>query len=668
MNTMSLIYLLLIILIMCFAVIGATLYIYYKSEQDIVVKNKKKQDFFYDLYILLNKFSLCRMYFNYIKGKITRINALDMYELNRLTIKISFVLFSIVTALMIFTLQLEASFFYKVSAIIIIIILHNEILDTIIEKIDFKLLISFEKFINTVRHYYHEHNMIDEAIYSTIAETDNNSMEIHANTMYRVLSNEDVDTESEKYYEMSPNKFFKTFMSLSYVTLKFGDKKINDRSLFLSNLNYLKQELNVELLKREKLNYIFQSLNFIVLAPIFFMKPLEIWAITNLPELVSYYNSSLGFIVELILLSIIFISYILIRNMKKVVSSENELIKGFYSTLLNIKPISVAIRTIIHNNYTKKEKIRILLKQSGVRESIDVFYLKKISMFLLVFILSIFAINNMHVLRKEQILGSYNNILSTEFVSDAEIQTELLQEEILYLYKDNRNYKDTLEEDIRKHTHNLSDEEVDEYYKNISKDIDDYQNSYFKWYQLILCIMLGWIGMYIPNLIIIFRKKMLQMALEDEVMQFQSIILMLMHMERIDVLDILEWIEQFSMYFKDSITVCINNYSKGDVEALEQLKIDEPYTQFTRIVENLISSCNKIPINKAFEELELERNFLQEKRKQDNEIMINKKEAMGRFIAFIPMTAVMLLFLLLPFMMVSLSQLSGFTNQLNGMM
>ena len=73
-----------------------------------------------------------------------------------------------------------------------------------------------------------------------------------------------------------------------------------------------------------------------------------------------------------------------------------------------------------------------------------------------------------------------------------------------------------------------------------------------------------------------FQKRIQRMNMEDEVMQFHTIILMLIHIERIHVEDILNWMEQFSDIFKSSIAKCINNYEYGDRQALSSLRWMSP--------------------------------------------------------------------------------------------
>ena len=105
------------------------------------------------------------------------------------------------------------------------------------------------------------------------------------------------------------------------------------------------------------------------------------------------------------------------------------------------------------------------------------------------------------------------------------------------------------------------------------------------------------------------------MEMEDEVMQFQTIIVMLMKIERVNVEIILEWLERYANIFKEPITRCVNNYESGAWEALEELKNDVTFPLFTRIIENLQSAVEKIPIREAFDELDTERDYYQEIRK-----------------------------------------------------
>ena len=154
--------------------------------------------------------------------------------------------------LLIILLFLSPNLYSVLISMFTVYILHNQIIKILVDKLDNKLLKQFEVFLINVRHHYHEHGMIDEAIYDSISEC-GYEMSLHANRMYEVLTDTDVDDRIDQLNEAVPNKYMRTFIAMSYLVQRFGDKSPEGRSVYLSNLNYLKQEINMELLRRENL-------------------------------------------------------------------------------------------------------------------------------------------------------------------------------------------------------------------------------------------------------------------------------------------------------------------------------------------------------------------------------------------------------------------------------
>ena len=67
---------------------------------------------------------------------------------------------------------------------------------------------------------------------------------------------------------------------------------------------YITQEMQIEILKRDKLDYVFQSLSVIAIAPCLFIESIKNWAMSNFDFTASFYNGKLGFIVQTLLLII----------------------------------------------------------------------------------------------------------------------------------------------------------------------------------------------------------------------------------------------------------------------------------------------------------------------------------------------------------------------------
>ena len=155
--------------------------------------------------------------------------------------------------------------------------------------------------------------------------------------------------------------------------------------------------------------------------------------------------------------------------------------------------------------------------------------------------------------------------------------------------------------------------------------------------------------------------------MEDEVMQFQTIILMLMRIERVNVEIILEWLERYSNIFKAPITKCVNNYEAGAWNALEAMKEEVSFPQMIRIIESLQAAVEKIPIVDAFDELDSERDYYKEKRKESNERLIKRKGMIGKVIGFAPMVCMFVGYLIVPLVFIGLTSMGNSFSSMSTM-
>ena len=154
------------------------------------------------------------------------------------------------------------------------------------------------------------------------------------------------------------------------------------------------------------------------------------------------------------------------------------------------------------------------------------------------------------------------------------------------------------------------------------------------------------------------QKKMRALEMETEVMEYQTIILMLMKIERVNVEMILEWLERYSNIFKEPITKCLNNYEAGGWEALEELKNEISFPQLIRIVESLQAAVEKIPIREAFDELDNEREYYQAKREESNEKLIKRKGMIGKVVGFAPMVGLFVGYLIVPLIAIGMTAMT----------
>ena len=211
------------------------------------------------------------------------------------------------------------------------------------------------------------------------------------------------------------------------------------------------------------------------------------------------------------------------------------------------------------------------------------------------------------------------------------------------------------------------EEELDSAAERIYEKLQVVNSEYLKWFELLLACVFAVIGYMAPIWILYFQVKMRQLEMEDEVMQYQTIIMMLMRIERVNVEIILEWLERYSNIFKPQITKCVNNYEAGAWESLEVMKEEVSYLPLIRIIESLQAAVEKIPIKDAFDELDSERDYYQEKRKESNERLIKRKGMIGKFIGFAPMVCMFVGYLIIPLVFIGLTSMGSSFESMSAM-
>ena len=212
-----------------------------------------------------------------------------------------------------------------------------------------------------------------------------------------------------------------------------------------------------------------------------------------------------------------------------------------------------------------------------------------------------------------------------------------------------------------------NDDVITEDAERILKKISDINKAYLHWFEVLIACVIGVLAYNGPNWLLIFQLKMRKLEMENEVMQFQTIILMLMKIERVNVEMILEWLERYSNIFRDQISKCVNNYESGAWEALEEMKNEISFPQMIRIIESLQAAVEMIPIREAFDELDTERAYYQDKRKESNEILISRKSMIGKVIGFAPMVVLFVGYLIIPLCVIGMTSMSSAFKEMSAM-
>ena len=649
-----------------------------KKLQEGTKANDFSTDIMYQkLYIRYSKTPFIKRYIYKLRRRLEIINIDDEYTTRKDSAQI------ITKAIIIFVLIAFLTILLsKNNPLLMSILLIFElfIVDTLVEgmvdKLDNNLLKEQIHFFAEIRHAYHEYNMVEEAVYQ-VSLDDEKSVSKQGEKIYEILISDDPETELEKYYDVAPNSYLKEFAGISYLTKEFGDREEDGTSIYLKNINNITQEMQIEILKRDKLNYVFQSLAFISIAPVLLLEPLKSWATSNFVFTSDFYNGKIGMVVQILIVLVTVVAYIMTRKLKDnggvqvdLATTDNPWQEKLYK-----KPICKQIVNSFVPKPGSKDyrKMQELMKDSASKSKMEWIYVNRIVLAIATLILSlIFFV----VLHKIAI-----NWVYTEPTTETQVLGQLPEKELKKaknLTEQDNYFLDKLKGDLditqaeiekemaKSKFYEDDDENIPIDAERVLKKLKVVNSEAMQWFEILLAITFAIIAYMAPVWMMIFQKKMRQMEMENEVMQFQTIILMLMKIERVNVEMILEWLERYSNIFKEPIARCVNNYESGAWEALEELKNAISHQDMIRIVESLQAAVEKIPIREAFDELDADRDYHQEKRKEANNQLVSRKGMIGKAVGFTPMIGMFVGYLIVPLVVIGMTSMGSTFTQLGG--
>lgn len=509
----------------------------------------------------------------HLEGRISILNPstrnLIQKKVGRQLIKIYILGLTTATLLFLFS---ELSFYFCLIVMATIYMVADSSIHKGLNKIELRLLSQFLTFIESVKFKFQFDGMIEEAILEAIRDG-KYEISVHGQIIYEHLK-ESYFTDKCDYQEISPNQFFLTFYSLCESVMKYGDKKTDKGSLFVRNLSYLKEDINDYILKQQAINNTFMGLTWICILPMYCLKPIEIWALSNMPELKDYYSGRNGIVIN-ILLTLMSIGIYCIISSLKYPTGGRVVKKAWVERLSKIKWI-YNINTRYMNCFVgSMGMLESLLKSVAYPYNVAEFCIKRFITSMLAFCLGVVV---------SLTIGF--GILSIPIGIIA----------FVFLYK----------------------------------------------------------GQIV---IIKLKKQLLLLEREDEIIRFQGIILMLMHADSITVEQILSQLERFAVGFKREIQEISDKLSYKGMVVFKEYKHKTEFLPFSRIIDGFIA-CDEMYIHKAFEDVETDRKYYIEKHKQENKFYIEQRGAISKFLSFIPICAVVIVKIVVPFVIEGMNQMS----------
>lgn len=626
------------------------------------------------------------------------------------------------------------------TAIFFVYVFSGQIARNKVHKFDLELISQLSTFIDDVRHQYFIHEMVDEAIEGALEKAPK-LMVLHGQAIYDVITSYDIDDALQTYASTVPSYFLKMFADTCAKIMQYGDKDVDNQSLFLQSIQNLKEEIQMEQLKQKNLSHKFMFLIPISVIPVLGIGPLISFCCTSFSAMADLFNGNYGKIAVVLMFAAtigVYNALIKLRESFHIDLQPKIFWKQVYETKLFKRPVN----SFLAKNWSRSLKLKNNLKMVGSKFDMKTWTTRNFILFIATLTLAIIGLEVMHLSSKQAYGSSVLAVASTTSgASDDEcFEMLILARQLLENYKDYDFRKDynavnpdkqtpyfdkavrdftrdqlvagigegvkideamaysqvdlflgqhdsttspikqlkgisykeasttedpmirsgfsTFEQLVTKaglSINGMSDDVKKSVGTEVAKEIRKYQNEFFHWYDLVVAILLA-IFAYNFNTIIMFIERIaLQADMDDEVIQYKSSIMLLMHIERMTVEIILDSMLMISRIFEPSIQKCINDLPLDENRAFDTLIDDEPFDAFKRLVENL-RMVDKVGVKRAFSTVKSERKNYQEKRKQENAFSAETRGSIAGFVSFLPFYVLILLYMIIPFVIEAISE------------
>ena len=624
--------------------------------------------FFGKLALFMEEFPLTSKFALKIRSQTQMINPVLGYELEKETGKLLAKVYGAALAIMglviIFNLKMGFDLFYFIAGIFGAYVLMDALVSAKFSKDHRTLKEEGRDAITNIRHYYKQTGHVDTAINMAIPEA-KGLIKSHLEDIYNILVMpfSKATAKAEEYMQKAPDSFLVLLLAIATATKESGDgEDENGNSTFLADLSNIKTDLSNDILGDKQNEAAFKGIIITILGPLLAIKPFEWWATANMPEISRYYVGIYSTVSIMATFFVTTIIYSLVNTMKNGSAKKNK--EGsIFAKVADISGLSEFLNKRINAKYTHYLKIDSDLRGIGDHTGVKAYIVKKATYAVLMFALTIIVFMSGTYIAKSSFMNDFkedfaDSVTVTEEYKDTMRETA---KEFVWRVKTERNIDELALAAQIKAEYGMTNDNAAAVAKSVVAHHTSAKNTYFKWWYLIVAYLVATLAWFEPDMMLNFNKRMIDTKRQEEITQFQTIMLILMHLPGTNIAKILEWLERFSDCFKESITMCRAELGHGQRKAILRMKEAETHVPFRSFCDNLLA-IDKVGVAEAFDELVSDRTYLAETKKQDRSDDIIRKAKTANAMSFIPAGMVLGLYLLIPMIMLVIDMLKEFKS------
>ena len=507
--------------------------------------------------------------------------------------------------------------------------------------------------LSAVREGYLRTNSVPEAIEEADIE---DLLKPIFDQIYNILTTSNAELKLKEFFERVPFRNLQTLARVCYDINNSGDE-VDDsgHSNFMEALTSMSEDVVSELDKIHYQQDEFGKMEYLTVIPFFCMKPMENAVGGTIPASSVIYDSSTGYVLRILIMVSIVVCFGIITKINTIKAIKDDDRIYFFSKLLMKRPIfkfanDIAPKNYVATAYQKGRFVKVLKRQrdrfqkkldKGMsKKTPEAFYLEKVCYGLLAGFVAVLAIYLSVKLGYQKTLEN-TNLLS---IVGSELSVEIPHEkmvamdtEYLRLKKEHKEPKgENLTAFCQQYVGDLTDMEIEDQCKRLETKGKTLENSYFKWYYVLIAAGIGFLASLYPNAMLLLRIWLIKVEAEADFLQMQTLMSITMNTDA-DTLDALEQMSEMTQIHKTIMLYCYHSYPSAPDKELARLQASTPLMEFKRFIGKMRLTTEDLSLREAFSDLKLEREYIQKERDRKTRQSIHKKANICGIIFKIPL-------------------------------
>lgn len=533
------------------------------------------------------------------------------------------------------------------------------------DKINKKIHEEVAVCIQSIRDKYTECDNIPNAVLNSDHGT---MLERPINEIYEILTAKDGTERLYKFCALSPIRIIKTLATTCFIVNETGDIKSKaDGSAFANDMISLRQEADAEIRRLEKIRIAFKSLPAIALIGVFIMPPEEWYLLSQIPGTSTLIKGTYGIICKIIIMVATAVTYYMISVIMRP-SVVNQSDRGqFIDSLLLNRNFKLFIKNIMPKKQKKLDQIKNNINGALSQKDIYYIYASKIFYSSLAFV-SGFLFTIVFIFTTRGYI--YTNYAPLNFTKQAPIKAEI-HDLIVKMDADYMQEEEKLDDDsalkyVKAKLRGMQELEYMNQRDRIQQKWTIYHNMTWKWQWGLVPILAAIMCWQIPDFALAFRKKMVRDEVEEDIMQLQTMMIVLSGTD-MDVFRALYWMERQASIHKEVLRYCYHEYTSDPELALKHLSEKTENVEFRKIINKLLSASFTLSLADAFSDMRLDKQqFMMLREMKQNEIMESKKQD-AKLACMLPGGIALVFMFVAPILILGITQLTGSLGNLTSL-